>query len=86
MNLICPYIDEKFPLWAKILLCIFVGFSGFYRIFLFVDDCTANKEEKNVLALVAGIICLVTVIPAFIVGIIDIISLCQTNRFAKFLR
>lgn len=84
--MLSKFVDEKFPLWAKVLLCIFGGAAGVYRIFNYVDDCIAKKEEKNVKALVAGIIVLLLPFLALILGIIDLISLCGSNQFSKLFR
>ena len=41
------FVNEKFPKWAKILLCIFGDAAGVYRVLGFVDECLEKKEEKN---------------------------------------
>ena len=87
--MLSKFVDEKFPKWAKILLCIFGCASGVYRIFNFVDDCIANKQDKHVLALVIGILCIVPPISfvlGFVLAIIDIISIAQHNEFSTVLR
>ncbi len=84
--MLAGFVDQKFPKWAKILLCIFGGAAVVYRVLLFVDDCIAKKEQKNVLALVAAIICAILFPLGFILGIIDLISICRTNEFSKLLR
>lgn len=78
-------VDEKFPLWAKILLCIFGGASSVYRILVFVDSCIAGGE-KNILALVAGIVMVVIFPLLFIMGIIDLIALCVSGKFSPLFR
>ena len=84
--MLSKFVDEKFPKWAKILLCIFGCAAGVYRIFNFVDDEIAKKEPANVLALVVGILCVV--IPPFglILGIVDLISIAKRNEFSTALR
>lgn len=68
------FIDSKFPLWAKILLFIFTCGGCVYRILTFVDDCIAKKEEKNITALVVGIVCLVLAPVGFVLSIVDIFT------------
>lgn len=84
--MLSKFVDEKFPKWAKIVLCIIGCAAGIYRIFNYVDECIAKKAEKNVKALVVGILCVV--IPPFglILGIIDLISIAKTNQFSAVLR
>lgn len=84
--MLTKFVDEKFPKWAKILLCIFGCAAGVYRIMTFVDDCLAKKEDKNVKALVAGIICVALAPFGLVMGIIDLISICGSNEFSKILR
>lgn len=84
--MLAGFVDRKFPVWAKILLCIFGAAAGVYRILLFVDDCIAKKAEKNVLALVVGILCIVLFPLGIVLGIIDLISICCTGAFSKVLR
>lgn len=84
--MLTKFIDEKFPKWAKILLCIFGGAAGVYRIMCFIDDCLDKKEEKRTVALVAGIICLVLFPFAIVLGIIDLISIIGSNEFSNILR
>ena len=64
---------ENLPKIAKILLQIFLGslISGIYRILRFV-------ETKNVVTLVAGILCFVGL--GFIFWIIDLVTEITKNR------
>lgn len=79
-------VVNKFPKWAKILLCIFGDAAVVYRALLFVDDCIAGKEEKNFLALVAAIVCIVIFPLGIVLSIIDLISVISTNDFSGLLR
>lgn len=78
-------VDQKFPKWAKILLCIFGDAACVYRLFNFIDDCIAGKQEKRVIALVGAILCLIPFV-GLILGIIDIVSLAKSNAFSGLLR
>ncbi|MBQ5602382.1 MAG: hypothetical protein IIU77_06130 [Clostridia bacterium] len=64
---------ENLPKFVKILLQIFLGslISGIYRILRFV-------ETKNVVTLVAGILCFVGL--GFIFWIIDLVTEIVKNR------
>lgn len=84
--MLTKFVDEKFPLWAKILLTIFGAASSVYRILAFVDSCIAKEEKKNVMALVAGIVMVVLFPLLFIMAIIDIISLCTSRKFSGLFR
>ena len=71
MNITETY--ENLPKIAKILLQIFLGalISGVYRIIRFV-------ETKNIVTLVAGILCFVGL--GFIFWIIDLVTEITKNR------
>ena len=84
--MLSKFVDEKFPKWAKILLCIFGCAAGVYRIFNFVDDAIEKKEQKRTVALICGIICVVLFPLGIILGIIDLISICGSNQFSGLLR
>ena len=84
--MLAGFVDQKFPRWAKILLCIFGMAAVIYRAFLFIDDCIAKKAEKNVLALVTAIVCCILFPLGFILGIIDLVSICISGNFSKLLR
>lgn len=77
------FVNEKFPKWAKILLCIFGDAAGVYRVLGFVDECLAKKEEKNIPQLVWGILCLVLFPVGLVLGIIDLISIIKSDEFSK---
>lgn len=79
-------VVNKFPKWAKILLCIFGDAAVIYRLMLFIDDCIAGKEEKNFLALIAAIVCIVLFPLGFVLSIIDLISVITTGEFSGLLR
>ena len=66
---------ESLPKIAKILLQIFLGglIGGIYRILKFL-------ETKNIITLVAGILCLVTGIGNFIAWVVDLITEITSNR------
>lgn len=85
--MLTKFVDEKFPKWVKILLAIFGGYSVVYRAFIYVDDCIAKKEEKDVKALVFAILMLFLWPLTIVAMIIDIIALvndkptnCLTSR------
>ena len=84
--MLVKFVDENFPLWAKILLCLFFDASAIYRIFHFVDDCIDKKQDKNYLALVAGILLFSIPFVGFIMGIIDIIYLVNQKTFAPIFK
>lgn len=84
--MLSKFVDEKFPKWAKIILCILFCGAGVYRIFNFVDDCIEKKEEKHMTALIAGIICCVIYPLGVILGIIDAISIGKNNTWSTVLR
>lgn len=79
------FVDEKFPKWAKAVLCIIGGAAAVYRIFEYVDACIAKSETKNTKALVWGIICIIPLV-GIVVGVIDLISLLKSNEFSKVCR
>jgi len=82
--MVYTFYQNRFPLWAKILLTIFCSGSIVSRVFLFVDDCVSHKLDKNYLALVGAILACIG--PLYIVFcIIDIICLCTSGEI-KFLR
>lgn len=66
---------ESLPKIAKILIQIFLGgiVGGIYRILKFL-------ETKNIITLVAGILCLVTGIGNFIAWVVDLITEITSNR------
>ena len=66
---------DELPKWVKILLQVFLGglVSGVYRILRFV-------ETKNVVTLVAGILCFVGL--GFIFWIIDLVTEITQNKIA----
>ena len=66
---------ENLPKIVKIILQIFFGgiIGGIYRIIRYV-------ENKNVITLVAGILCLVTGIGNFIVWIVDLVTEILYNK------
>ena len=74
--MLTKFVDEKFPKWAKILLCIFGDYAVVYRVLIYVDDCIAGKEEKDVKALVFAILMLFIFPIAFVVTIIDLVAIC----------
>ena len=84
--MLAKFVDEKFPKWAKILCCIFGMAACVYRVFLFIDDSIAKKEEKNTKALIVGIVCFVLAPLGFILSIIDMISIIGKNEFSGLLR
>lgn len=84
--MLSKFVDEKFPKWAKIVLCIIGCAAGVYRIFNYVDDAIAKVAEKHTLALVAGIICVVIPPVGLVIGIIDLISIVKTEQFSTVLR
>lgn len=84
--MITKFIDEKFPKWAKVLLCIFGMAFCVYRILLFVDDCVAKSAKKNVKALVAGIVCLVIAPVGFVLSLIELFFIVPKNQFSNILR
>lgn len=84
--MLSKFVDEKFPKWAKILLCIFGCAAGVYRIFNYVDDCIEKKQEKHTVALVTGIICVCLFPFALVMGIIDLIAICGDGQFSTVLR
>ena len=66
---------ENLPKIVKIILQIFFGgiIGGIYRIIRYV-------ENKNVITLVAGILCLVTGIGNFIAWIVDLVTEILYNK------
>ena len=68
---------RKWPRWAKVLLTIFGGASVVYRAMLFVDDCIASKEEKNVKALVIAILGAVIWPFTLVLLIVDLIAVAK---------
>ena len=83
--MLAKFVDEKFPLWAKILLTIFGGAPAVYRVLVFVDSCIA-KGEKKVIALVAAIVMVIIFPLLFVMAIIDLISLCVSGKFSALFR
>ncbi len=73
MNITETY--ENLPKIAKILLQIFFGYliGGVYRILRFL-------ETKNVVTLVAGILCLATGIGNGVAWIVDLVTEITKNR------
>lgn len=84
--MLSKFVDEKFPKWAKIVLCIIGCAAGVYRIFNYVDDEIAKATEKHNIALIAGILCVVIPPVGLVLGIIDLISIVKTNEFSTVLR
>lgn len=78
------WYNEHFPRWAKILIQIFVGYEAgsLYRILLFVDDCIAKKEKKNVFALIMGIIAGFTFIGNIVFWIVDLITVIKDKKYS----
>lgn len=70
---------EDLPLWAKVVLLLFLGavISPIYRIIKFLDS-------KNVVTLVVGILGLVTGVGNFILAVLDIISELTKGRITVF--
>ena len=66
---------ENLPKIVKIILQIFFGgiIGGIYRIIRYV-------ENKNIITLVAGILCLVTGIGNFLAWIVDLVTEILYNR------
>ncbi len=67
---------ESLPKWAKVLIQILLGaiVGGVYRIIRFV-------ETKNVVTLVAGILCLVPPI-SFVAWVIDLVTEIANNKIS----
>ena len=67
---------ENLPKWAKVLIQFFLGaiVGGIYRIVRFV-------ETKNVVTLVAGILCLVPPI-SFVAWVIDLVTEITSNKIS----
>lgn len=81
------FVDSKFPKWAKVLLCIFGLAGAVYRVFLYVDECIAKKQDKNILPLVVGIIGLVFSPFGFVLSLIDLfIGIIPNDQFSDILR
>ena len=79
-------VVDEFPKWLKIVLCA-IGMAGVvFKGFLFVDDCIAEKSEKNIIALVAAIIGTALPIIGFVLSIIDLVSIATNNEFSPILR
>lgn len=70
---------EDLPLWAKVVLLLFLGgvISPIYRILKFLDS-------KNVVTLVVGILGLVTGVGNLILAVLDIISELTRGRITVF--
>lgn len=70
---------EDLPLWAKVVLLLFLGgvISPIYRILKFLDS-------KNVVTLVVGILGLVTGVGNLILEVLDIISELTRGRITVF--
>ncbi len=66
---------EALPKWVKILLQLLFGgvIGGIYRVVRFV-------ETKNIVTLVAGILCLVTGVGNGIAWIVDLITEIVSDR------
>ena len=64
---------------AKILIQIFLGgvIGGIYRIIRFV-------ETKNIVTLVAGILCLVSGVGNLVAWIVDLVTEIMYNRITVF--
>ena len=67
---------ESLPKWAKVLIQVLLGaiVGGIYRIVRFV-------ETKNVVTLVAGILCLVPPI-SFVAWVIDLVTEITSNKIS----
>lgn len=79
-------VVDKFPKWAKILLTIFGGASVVYRAFLFIDDCIAKAEKKNVTALIGAIVAIIP-IADLVILLIDLFgAVIPSGEMAKILR
>lgn len=67
---------ESLPKWAKVLIQVLLGaiVGGVYRIIRFV-------ETKNVVTLVAGILCLVPPI-SFVAWVIDLVTEIANNKIS----
>lgn len=67
---------ESLPKWAKVLIQVLLGaiVGGVYRIVRFV-------ETKNVVTLVAGILCLVPPI-SFVAWVIDLVTEIVNNKIS----
>lgn len=67
---------ESLPKWAKVLIQVLLGaiVGGVYRIVRFV-------ETKNVVTLVAGILCLVPPI-SFAAWVIDLVTEIVNNKIS----
>lgn len=67
---------ESLPKWAKVLIQVLLGaiVGGVYRIIRFV-------ETKNVVTLVAGILCLVPPI-SFVAWVIDLVTEIVNNKIS----
>lgn len=74
-------VVNAFPKWLKIVLCVIGAASIVYRIFTFVDDCIARVSNKNITALICGILCFIPIV-LLVFAIIDIISIAKTNDFS----
>ena len=68
---------EALPKIAKILLQVFLGglIGGLYRILRYL-------ETKNIVTLVVGILCLVTVVGNFIAWVVDLITEITQNKIS----
>ena len=68
-------IYDSLPKIVKIILQLFFGslVGGIYRICRFL-------EKKNVVTLVAGVLCLVTGIGNLIAWIVDLITIITSDR------
>lgn len=81
--MITGWYDKNFPRWARILIQIFCGYEAgaIYRILLFVDDCIAKKEKKNVFALIMGIIAGFTFFGNIIFWIVDLVTVIKDDKY-----
>lgn len=70
---------ESLPKIAKILLQLILGgiIGGIYRIVRFV-------ETKNVVTLVAGLLCTFTGVGNFIAWVVDLITEITSNKITVF--
>ena len=66
---------EALPLWAKIIIQIFIGYlvSGIYRIVRYT-------ETKNVVTLVVGLLVLLTGVGNFVAWIVDLVTEITQNK------